>query len=146
MRPSKVESASLAYPKHRFDPEELLHFIETNEFVASWRELGLSEEDELFSLEMAIMADPKAGDVIQRTGGVRKLRFAPESWKTGKRGGLRVCYVYLEDFALVILLLVYSKIESDDLTSSQRKGLRQYIEIAKTQLEENGPFRVKEAD
>ena len=42
-----------------FDPEDLLHFVELDEFIDDWRSLGLDDEADLFSLQMAIMADPR---------------------------------------------------------------------------------------
>jgi hypothetical protein len=38
------------------------------------------------------MKSPDAGDVIEGTGGLRKLRFADLRRGKGKRGGLRVIY------------------------------------------------------
>ncbi len=37
-----------------FDPEDLLHFVELDEFIDDWRSLGLDDEADLFSLQMAI--------------------------------------------------------------------------------------------
>lgn len=58
-------------------------FIQTNEFVKKWEEMGLTDED-LRRLELEIMKNPHAGTVIQGTGGLRKMRFAFEG--SGKRG------------------------------------------------------------
>ena len=66
-------------------------FAQVVVFVARWRKLRLTDED-LQALERQIAADPDAGDVMRGTGGVRKLRFAPPSWNTGKSGAARVCY------------------------------------------------------
>ena len=59
-----------------FDPEDLLHFVELDEFIDDWRSLGLDDEADLFSLQMAIMADPRASPVIEGTEELRKRRFA----------------------------------------------------------------------
>ncbi|GAC11672.1 hypothetical protein GCHA_3742 [Paraglaciecola chathamensis S18K6] len=40
------------------------------------------------------MSDPKQGDVIQGTGGLRKLRVASKG--KGKRGGSRVIYYFFD--------------------------------------------------
>jgi hypothetical protein len=49
--------------------------------------------DETFrSLQEAMMRNPEAGDVIEGTGGLRKLRHGNMRRGKGKRGGLRVIY------------------------------------------------------
>ena len=52
-------------------------FIELPIFKSRWEALGLNEED-LLRLQIELLADPKAGDVMQGTGGFRKMRFAFE--------------------------------------------------------------------
>lgn len=70
--------------------------------------MKLTDED-LAALQIAIMCRPRAGDLISGTGGLRKLRFAPGGWKSGKSGALRVCYVFLEKYGMVLLCLAFSK-------------------------------------
>jgi mRNA-degrading endonuclease RelE of RelBE toxin-antitoxin system len=63
-------------------------FIETKLFsrlVADY----LNEED-YAQLQNALIKDPKAGDLIPGSGGVRKLRWRVAG--RGKRGGIRVIY------------------------------------------------------
>jgi hypothetical protein len=43
-------------------------------------------------LHLALMRNPEAGEVIEGTGGLRKMRFADQRRGKGKRGGLRVIY------------------------------------------------------
>ena len=61
-------------------------FIEVPQFTKKWKELGLSDES-LRELENILLKNPKAGDTIQGTGGLRKIRIPLEN--TGKRGGGR---------------------------------------------------------
>lgn len=68
-------------------------FVELPIFKSRWEALGLNEED-LLRLQIELLADPKVGDVMQGTGGVRKMRFAFEH--RGKSGGVRVIYVDFE--------------------------------------------------
>ena len=60
-------------------------FVRTSGFDEDWADLGLGDED-LARLEVAIVNDPAAGDVIAGTGGLRKLRFARDG--AGKSGRL----------------------------------------------------------
>ncbi len=41
-----------------------------------------------------IARNPEAGDIIPETGGIRKIRWSRAG--TGKRGGTRVIYFYLD--------------------------------------------------
>jgi hypothetical protein len=68
-------------------------FGQSSLFVAAWRQLRLTDDD-LRELERQLMQSPAGGAVIQGTGGLRKMRFAPPSRGSGKRGGLRICYVH----------------------------------------------------
>ncbi len=63
-------------------------FIESSIFE-KFRDTYISEEEfRLFQADL--MANPKQGDVIQGTGGLRKIRVAGKD--KGKRGGSRVIY------------------------------------------------------
>lgn len=81
--------ASVVYPGHVLDPEDLLTFFELKWFTRDWDGLGLREsDDELCALQLMIMCDPAGYPVIPGTHGLRKLRFAPSTWNKGKRGAL----------------------------------------------------------
>lgn len=60
-------------------------FIRLASFEAAWKALGLGE-DEYAQLEEMLLSNPRAGAVIQGSGGVRKVRFAlPGQGKSGQR-------------------------------------------------------------
>ena len=50
---------------------------------------------------------PQAGDVIPGAGGARKLRWAAKG--KGKRGGVRIIYVYVVVAESIYLLRCYAK-------------------------------------
>ena len=52
-------------------------------------------------------AHPDAGDVIPRSGGCRKLRWAIEG--RGKRGGVRVIYFLRLNSGQIVLVTMYAK-------------------------------------
>jgi hypothetical protein len=62
---------------------------QTSGFAADWRRLGLTDDD-MRALELAVMEQPEKGVVMRGAGGLRKIRFAPPSWHTGKSGAVRV--------------------------------------------------------
>lgn len=109
-------------------------FIELPIFKSRWEALGLNEED-LLRLQVELLADPKAGDVMQGTGGVRKMRFAFEH--RGKSGGVRVIYVDFEVHEKIYLLTAYTKNEKDNLTKKERSEIKQLIEVLEQQLRDH---------
>ena len=121
--------------EHPISAEDLLFFIETAEFTASWDELGLDAENDLTALQLTIMSAPRRPPVVSGTGGLRKLRFVPPRWPSGKSGAMRVCYVHFEDYGIVLLLVAYRKSEKDDLTASERTAIKTYIKRAKEELD-----------
>ncbi|MCL2188660.1 MAG: hypothetical protein FWB87_07835 [Defluviitaleaceae bacterium] len=57
-------------------------FIETSIFAKRWKEQGL-DDDALMQLQDFILMNPNAGNIIQGTGGVTKLRWKlPDTEKT----------------------------------------------------------------
>ena len=77
-----------------------------------------------------LLANPKMGDVIAGSGGLRKVRFADPRRKKGKRGGLRTIYYWQLEAAAFWLLTIYDKDEMEDLTSKQKKILKKLLEEA----------------
>jgi hypothetical protein len=85
-------------------------------------------DDEAYrELQLALMANPEAGDVIEGTGGLRKLRRPDPRRGKGKRGGLRVIYYFWTGGDQFWLFTVYDKDEADDLSPLQRKTLRELL-------------------
>ena len=85
------------------------------------------DEDAFRDLQNVLMADPLAGDVIEGTGGLRKLRFSDKRRGKGKRSGIRVIYYWWDEGRQYWLFTLYDKDEASDLTPSQRKLLKEMI-------------------
>ena len=75
-------------------------------------------------MELLLLEDPRRGQLIERTGGFRKTRFARPSRREGKSGGTRVVYYLLDRRDRIYLLLVYAKGVKDDLTRTEENELR----------------------
>ena len=103
-------------------------FKEVPSFTAKWQSLGLTDED-LRTLENILLKDPKLGDAIIGTGGLRKIRIPMEH--TGKRGGGRVIYVDVEVKECIYFIDVYTKKEKDDLTEKEKKMLKKLVMLLK---------------
>ena len=71
-----------------------------------------------------MLEDPRRGQLIERTGGFRKVRFARPSRREGKSGGARVIYYLLDRRDRIYLLLVYAKGAKNDLTRAEENELR----------------------
>lgn len=96
-------------------------------------------DDEAYRLfQKELMSNPEMGDVIEGTGGLRKLRQPDPRRGKGKRGGLRVIYYWWLGGDQFWLFTVYDKDQADDLTPAQRKVLKQLL---KTELEQRQPSR-----
>lgn len=78
-------------------------------------------------LQDLLLVHPQAGDVIEGTGGLRKLRLADARRGKGKRGGLRIIYYWWEAGMQFWLFTLYDKDQKDDLTPQQRKLLKSRI-------------------
>ncbi|MBS6464248.1 MAG: type II toxin-antitoxin system RelE/ParE family toxin [Firmicutes bacterium] len=109
-------------------------FVELPLFRARWKDLGLTDTD-LIRLQMELLSDPKVGDVMRGTGGVRKMRFAFEH--KGKSGGIRVIYIDFEIYEKIYLLTAYTKNEKENLTKEECNEIRKLISILESQLEDN---------
>jgi len=112
-----------------------LHFVESSHFTKSWNELGLNDEADLSTLQIAIMSNPQMGNVVAGTGGLRKMRFSTPAQGRGKRGAYRVCYVYFEEYDVAYLMLIYMKNEKDDLSSAEKRKIKELIEGIGEELE-----------
>jgi len=86
----------------------------------------LSDED-FRRLQNDLLKNPAAGDVIQGTGGLRKLRKADPRRGKGRRGGLRVIYFWWEARRQIWLFTLYDKDEMADLSPDERKALRDML-------------------
>lgn len=90
--------------------------------------MGLGD-NELKLLEELLLSNPQEGDVIQGTGGARKLRFQLEG--RGKRGGARVIYVDIFEKEKLYFLFAYPKNVQENLTNEQKEIIKSMIELIK---------------
>ena len=84
---------------------------------------GLIGPDGIDAVADYLIDHPDAGDVIPGACGARKLRWAAKG--KGKRGGVRIIYVYVVIAARIYLLRCYAKNVMTDLNADEKKELRQ---------------------
>ena len=95
-------------------------FIESPVFTR--QVIELLSDDSYAAFQHFLAMQPDAGDVIQGTGGLRKIRWAAQG--KGKRGGVRVIYFYVSARQQIRMLLIYRKGVKDDLSAAEKKVLR----------------------
>lgn len=88
---------------------------------------GLLKEEERSRVIAFVGANPEAGDVIQETGGVRKLRWSVQG--RGKRGGVRVIYYFHSEVLPIFLLTVYAKNQKSNLTKAERHEFKKLLPV-----------------
>jgi len=97
--------------------------VEMPGFLAACRKhLDDNERDELVDY---LACNPEAGDLIQGTGGVRKLRWALQG--RGKRGGARVIYYFHSERIPLVAINVYAKNEKTDLSHDEVNRLQRFV-------------------
>lgn len=106
-------------------------FVMLPEFEKQWKKIGLTDDD-LKRLQEELLKNPKAGDVVQGTGGLRKIRFAFEH--CGKSGSSRVAYVDFAYYEKIYLITAYSKNDKENLSKSEQNNIRKTIEILEKSL------------
>lgn len=74
------------------------------------------------------MKSPQAGLVMASTGGLRKVRFAPPSRRSGKSGAYRVSYVYFRLAETVVLASIFAKSDKENLTAAEKAYFKGIIE------------------
>lgn len=87
------------------------------------------DDAEYQALQNELLANPEKGDVIQGTGGLRKIRVAAQG--RGKRGGFRVIYYWQDIQGRCWLFAGYGKNSQTDLSSEQRRHLAAALERIK---------------
>jgi hypothetical protein len=102
----------------------MLTVIETPVFLRYAAKVWDDVEREAFIAWLA--EHPDSGDLIQGTGGLRKVRWSRSGM--GKRGGARVIYMLRNERGELVLLIVYAKAEHDTLSNAFLRSLAQLYE------------------
>jgi hypothetical protein len=91
------------------------------------KHLNTSERQDILSY---LAAHPKAGDLLEGTGGIRKLRWGKGG--RGKSGGVRIIYYYHSDLMPIYLLTLFAKNEMANLSKFERNELAKLVDILVT--------------
>ena len=100
-----------------------MEFIETPTFTRDIE--ALLSDDEFARLQADLAAKPDFGNLIQGSGGIRKVRWRLSG--RGKSGGVRVIYYWAVSADQILLLRAYAKSAKTDLTPREISELRQIV-------------------
>jgi hypothetical protein len=92
--------------------------VETPSYLRAATIFSDSERADIVAM---IAADPECGEVMQGTGGFRKVRVGRGG--IGKRGGARVVFILRNEGFPIFLITAYPKNEKDNLTKAERNAL-----------------------
>jgi len=80
--------------------------------------------------QQTLKKHPDMGDLVQGTGGARKVRLKSSSG--GTSGGFSICYFYKMDNERLFLLLIYAKNKQENITPEQKDLLKNMVKIMKS--------------
>lgn len=98
--------------------------VETLLFQRQWPLYWTEEQRGEFASFIA--EHPTAGDVVPASGGIRKVRWSRAG--SGKSGGVRVIYFTRTAEAEIVLLTLYAKAKTDNLSGAKLKEIRRALE------------------
>lgn len=117
-----------------------MEFVETVEFSDD-REEHFGGDESFRLLQSLLVMAPEYGAVLPGCGGFRKIRWADQGRGKGKRGGLRVIYLYVPDVEVIILAMVYDKDEADDVSPAGKGALARMADEIRANLRAEKPKR-----
>ena len=106
-----------------------IEFIETPMFTRQIKQIATDEE--LRELQKTLIESPDKGDLIQKTGGLRKIRMA--TGNQGKSGSVRVIY-FLATEEIIYLVMAYPKSTKDSLTDAEKAALKTLTQQLKDEV------------
>lgn len=113
--------------------DHALEFIETSMFTRQIKPIATDEELKELQKELQkeLIELPQKGDLIPKTGGLRKIRMATGS--QGKSGSARVIY-FLATKEVIWLIMAYPKNIKDNLTDAEKSELKKLTKLLKNEV------------
>nr|WP_241098622.1 type II toxin-antitoxin system RelE/ParE family toxin [Providencia huaxiensis] len=106
-----------------------IEFIETSFFTKQIQSIATQEE--LRILQNELIAWPDKGDIIQGTGGLRKIRMA--TGNKGKSASVRVIY-FLATAEIIYFIMAYQKNVKDTLSDLEKAELKKLTKLLKNEV------------
>ncbi len=105
--------------------QSLLTIAELPEYIH--RAEKLMSASERLDIINYLAAHPKAGDLMESTGGIRKLRWGRGA--QGKSGGVRVIYYVHSEQMPLYLLTLFAKNERASISRAERHELAELVDL-----------------
>jgi hypothetical protein len=105
--------------------ESMLTIAELPEYIR--RAEKLMSASERLDIINYLAAHPKAGDLMEGTGGIRKLRWRRGA--QGKSGGVRVIYYVHSEQMPLYLLTLFAKNERANISKAERNELAELVDL-----------------
>lgn len=106
-----------------------IEFIETTMFTRQIKQIAT--DDEIKELQKELIESPDKGDLIQKTGGLRKIRMATGNQE--KSGSARVIY-FLATAEVIYLVMAYPKSTKDSITDAEKAELKKLTQRLKDEV------------
>lgn len=103
----------------------MITIAEVPEYIRQAEKLLTAEERQ--DIVSYLAAHPKSGDLIEGTGGIRKLRWGRGG--RGKSGGVRVIYYHHSEVMPLYLLALFAKNEQANLSKAERNDLAKLVDL-----------------
>lgn len=103
----------------------MITIAEVPEYIRQAEKLLTPEERQ--DIVSYLAAHPRSGDLIEGTGGIRKLRWGRGG--RGKSGGVRVIYYYHSEVMPLYLLTLFAKNEQANLSKADRNCLAKLVDV-----------------
>lgn len=108
---------------------QAIEFIETPMFTRQIKQIATDEE--LRELQRELIESPEKGDLIQKTGGLRKIRMA--TGNQGKSSSARVIY-FLATAEVIYLIMAYPKNLKENLMDAEKAVLKKLTQRLKEEI------------
>lgn len=110
-----------------------IEFIETTMFTRQIKQIATDDEIKELQKELQkeLIESPDKGDLIQKTGGLRKIRMA--TGNQGKSGSARVIY-FLATAEVIYLVMAYPKSTKDSITDAEKAELKKLTQRLKDEV------------
>jgi len=97
--------------------------VETPGYLKDAEAIFTAQERE--AIVTMVASDPECGQLMQGTGGVRKVRVGRGG--RGKSGGGRVVYIHRDVDHPIFLLAAFAKNEKDNLSKAERNEMAKFV-------------------
>lgn len=95
--------------------------VELPTYLKNAKDLKVSEAV-LDRIKTIVGTTPSSGEIIEGTGGLRKIRIPGEH--SGKSGSYRVITFFYNESFPVYLISIYKKNKKENLTDSEKNAMR----------------------